>query len=262
MSAEIEDDMWKFKIILAGAGAVGKTTLMNRFVRGTFAGEYKATIGVDILTKEIIYNKENKTHQIKLQIWDIAGQELFRSFRKRFFSNARGCLLIFDLTVPQTLKELHTWVSDIYEIAGSIPIILIGNKVDLTINNLQRLYVKNGTFSTGINGTNVNGVGSAYPLGWRDASNREGNLAMTQRSIFLNTSGYVMVEHQGEDDGDGARPHAGPSPAARVRPASAETDQPLGALRWHPRREGRPGGGRPGVGATDRARSRAGTDVA
>lgn len=85
------------------------------------------------------------------------------------------------------LDQAHNWM---------------GNKVDLTINNLQRLYVKNGTFSTGINGTNVNGVGSAYPLGWRDASNREGNLAMTQRSIFLNTSGYVMVENQGEDDGD------------------------------------------------------------
>ncbi|MFX0087048.1 MAG: Rab family GTPase [Candidatus Hodarchaeota archaeon] len=131
MSAEIEDGVWKFKIILAGAGAVGKTTLMNRFVSGPFAGEYKATIGVDILSKELILNKEDKTHLIKLQIWDIAGQELFRAFRKRFFSNARGCLLIFDLTVPQTLNDLHTWVSDIYEIAGSIPIVLIGNKVDL-----------------------------------------------------------------------------------------------------------------------------------
>lgn len=131
MTAEIEDDIWKFKIILAGAGAVGKTTLMNQFVRGSFSGEYKATIGVDILSKEITLNRE-RIHKIKLQIWDIAGQELFRSFRKRFFSNSRGVLLIFDLTVPQSLNDLHTWIDDIYEIAGSIPIVLIGNKVDLT----------------------------------------------------------------------------------------------------------------------------------
>jgi small GTP-binding protein len=131
MTTEIDNDIWKFKIILAGAGAVGKTTLMNRFVRGSFASEYKATIGVDILTKEITYNDQNKNQLIKLQIWDIAGQELFRSFRKRFFSNARGVLLVFDLTVIQTLSELSSWVSDIYEIAGKIPIVLIGNKVDL-----------------------------------------------------------------------------------------------------------------------------------
>ncbi len=164
MSVEIEDGVWKFKVILAGAGAVGKTTLMNRFVSGTFAGEYKATIGVDILSKEVILNKKDKTHLIKLQVWDIAGQELFRAFRKRFFSNARGSLLIFDLTVPETLNELHTWISDIYEIAGSIPIVLIGNKVDLkelrtvstesidsfqTVNNIPYYFLTSAL--TGIN---------------------------------------------------------------------------------------------------------------
>ena len=82
------------------------------------------------------------------------------------------------------LDQAHNWV---------------GNKVDISINNLQRLYVKNGTFSAGINGTNINGVGAAHPLGWSDESNREGNEDMTQRTTFLNTSGYVTVENQGED---------------------------------------------------------------
>ena len=131
MSTETENSVWKFKIILAGAGAVGKTTLMNNFVKGTFSGEYKATLGVDILTKELTYKNQNKNHFIKLQIWDLAGQELYRSFRKRFFASARGVLLVFDLTLPQTLPELHDWDSDIYKITGKVPIVLIGNKVDL-----------------------------------------------------------------------------------------------------------------------------------
>ncbi|MFW9903433.1 MAG: Rab family GTPase [Candidatus Thorarchaeota archaeon] len=117
----------KFKIILAGDGAVGKTSLINRFVTGTFTGDYKATIGVAISSKQVTAND----HEVNLQIWDIAGQTLFRQFRRKFYTKARAALLVFDLTVPKSLDNLHLWITDIEEITGKIPFVLIGNKADL-----------------------------------------------------------------------------------------------------------------------------------
>ncbi|MFX1507310.1 MAG: Rab family GTPase [Promethearchaeota archaeon] len=132
MTIEIENDIWCFKIIIAGEASVGKTTLINQYIAGKFTGEYKATIGVDIFTKEVTMKKDNKDHIIKLLVWDIAGQTLFRNFRKRFFANSRGGFLVFDLTVPNSLDRLHTWIEDIQEaVSEDIPLLLIGNKMDL-----------------------------------------------------------------------------------------------------------------------------------
>jgi len=117
----------KYKIVLTGDGAVGKTSLINRFVTGSFTGDYKATIGVAITSKSLVVQDQ----EIYLQIWDIAGQTLFRQFRKKFYTKAKGALLIFDLTVPKSLDNLYSWIEDIQDITGEIPFVLIGNKVDL-----------------------------------------------------------------------------------------------------------------------------------
>jgi small GTP-binding protein len=127
-SDEEEESQYKFKIILAGEGAVGKTTLINRFVHGQFKSDYKATIGVAITSKRLIQDQQD----ISLQIWDIAGQTLFRSIRTKFFSNARGALLVYDITIQETLESLHGWIKDIESVTGRIPFVLIGNKSDLS----------------------------------------------------------------------------------------------------------------------------------
>ncbi|MHA2246732.1 MAG: Rab family GTPase [Candidatus Hodarchaeales archaeon] len=120
----------KYKIILAGDGDVGKTSLINRFVTGAFTGDYKATIGVAITSKSLVV--KDHAGEVNLQIWDIAGQTLFREFRKKFYTKAQGALLVFDLTVPKSLDNLHlSWIKDIHQITGEIPFVLIGNKVDL-----------------------------------------------------------------------------------------------------------------------------------
>jgi len=117
-----------YKIILAGDEGVGKTSLINRFVKGIFSDEYKATIGVNIYTKQLFIDNS----EANLQIWDVAGQTSFRQFRQRFFSGARGAFIVLDLTVPKSLENLHTsWLEDIQNNAGDIPLILIGNKIDL-----------------------------------------------------------------------------------------------------------------------------------
>ena len=69
--------------------------------------------------------------EVNLQIWGIAGQALFRTFRTKFFTQATGAILVFDITVPNTLDRLNNWIEDIYQITGEIPLVLLGNKVDL-----------------------------------------------------------------------------------------------------------------------------------
>lgn len=132
MTIQVEDDVWCFKIIIAGEASVGKTTLINQYIAGKFTTEYKATIGVDIFSKEVVLKKDDKDHIVKLLVWDVAGQTLFRNFRKRFFTNSRAGFLVFDLTVPNSLDRLNSWIQDIHEAVGdTIPLFLIGNKLDL-----------------------------------------------------------------------------------------------------------------------------------
>lgn len=150
------------KIILAGEGAVGKTTLINRFITGAFSGDYKATIGVTIFSKDLVVDSQ----EVSLQIWDIAGQQLFRDFRMKFFSKAQGAILVFDITVPKTLDSLHTWIDDIHNVTGEIPLILLGNKIDLS--NLRAItteeiiqflehhpYIGSHFLTSALNGQNV-----------------------------------------------------------------------------------------------------------
>ena len=118
-----------FKVIIIGPGAVGKTSLLYRFVENQFSFRYKMTIGADFLSKVIDYKPETK---IKMQIWDIGGQERYRFLRSSFFDGANGAMIVFDLSRWHTFEELETWVADLYEFAGKqTPFVLIGNKVDL-----------------------------------------------------------------------------------------------------------------------------------
>ncbi len=117
-----------FKIMLIGPAAVGKTSLLHRFVKNSFAEKYMLSIGVEFLSKEIKIDKK----QVSLQIWDVAGGENFSFLRKTYYKRASGALLLFDLTREETFKEMDAWLSEFYEIIGEgVPFILIGNKADL-----------------------------------------------------------------------------------------------------------------------------------
>lgn len=121
------DPFYEFKIILVGDPAVGKTSLILRFVEDRFDKEYKASIGVDIMSKTI--NIEDKV--ARLVIWDIASQEKFKRFRSSFYQQANGILVVFDLTRQETLEGVDDWVQEVREHTDSIEMVLIGNKSDL-----------------------------------------------------------------------------------------------------------------------------------
>ncbi|TFG02276.1 MAG: GTP-binding protein [Promethearchaeota archaeon] len=120
---------FKLKVLLTGAAAVGKTSLVQRFIKNRFAANYKLTVGVDILTKDV----EFRSGEIAtLSIWDIGGQQRFEFIRSTFYKGAAGALLVFDLTREQTYTETRKWLTEIRQFAGeNIPFVFIGNKLDL-----------------------------------------------------------------------------------------------------------------------------------
>ena len=116
------------KILTAGEGGVGKTTLLHRFVEGQFSAETQMTIGVEFFLKET----EIDGQQCTLQLWDFGGQERFRFLLESYVLGAKGALLMFDLTRPFTLNNLEQWVHLVRKNDPKLPIIFLGTKNDLT----------------------------------------------------------------------------------------------------------------------------------
>ncbi|ROT68938.1 WSSV receptor Rab7 [Penaeus vannamei] len=120
------------KVIILGDSGVGKTSLMNQFVNKKFSNQYKATIGADFLTKEVMVDDRLVT----MQIWDTAGQERFQSLGVAFYRGADCCVLVYDVTSPNTFKSLDSW-RDEFLIQASprdpdhFPFVVLGNKIDL-----------------------------------------------------------------------------------------------------------------------------------
>jgi small GTP-binding protein len=121
----------KFKIIVAGAKGVGKTSLIRRFCTGKFDISTLSTIGVDFETKEVVLDND----VILFNIWDFAGEEKFRILFPSYVSGASGALVLYDITNRDSLDDLVNWI----EIIESVPdhpntLFLIGTKLDLEEN--------------------------------------------------------------------------------------------------------------------------------
>uniref|UniRef100_A0A453F848 GTP-binding protein n=1 Tax=Aegilops tauschii subsp. strangulata TaxID=200361 RepID=A0A453F848_AEGTS len=84
---------------------VGKTSLMNQYVHNKFSQQYKATIGADFVTKEVLI----EDRLVTLQIWDTAGQERFQSLGVAFYRGADCCVLVYDVNVNKSFDTLNTW---------------------------------------------------------------------------------------------------------------------------------------------------------
>lgn len=123
-----------FKIMVIGEGAVGKTTLVNRYVTGTFERDYKTTIGSQFAVKlaHISPPETDYAIGIKQQAWDVAGQARFKAVRKMYYSGAAGVIVVFDVTRRRSFTELSKWIQEADESIGiRVPMIVVGNKTDL-----------------------------------------------------------------------------------------------------------------------------------
>lgn len=117
-----------FKYIIIGDTGVGKSCLLLQFTDRRFQPVHDLTIGVEFGARMITIDGK----QIKLQIWDTAGQESFRSITRSYYRGAAGALLVYDITRRETFTQLEKWLTEARENASeNMVIMLIGNKVDL-----------------------------------------------------------------------------------------------------------------------------------
>jgi small GTP-binding protein len=131
----------KLKICLIGEGAVGKTSLVRRFVLDEFDDRYLQTIGTKVSKKEVTIALPQNGHRmhVDMTVWDIMGQKGFRDLLKEsYFYGAQGVLAVSDLTRPATLAELGGWIEGVYSVTGKIPIQILANKLDLVEDAASR----------------------------------------------------------------------------------------------------------------------------
>jgi small GTP-binding protein len=124
----------KSKICLVGEKAVGKTSLIRRYVLNMFDEQYVTTIGTRVSKKEarVFLPERDLLVDADLQIWDIMGEKGFRELLKEaYFYGANGILAVADLTRRKTLDDLDDWIDGVEQIVGKVPLLIAVNKSDL-----------------------------------------------------------------------------------------------------------------------------------
>ena len=119
-----------FKIILIGNSGVGKSSILQRYIQKVFDDNYSCTIGVDFFMKSLNIGEKS----IKLQLWDTAGTEKFRSITTGYYRGANAAFVVFDLTSKKSFNALNEWIQNYYKYSNPDSeknVVLIGNKSDL-----------------------------------------------------------------------------------------------------------------------------------
>lgn len=107
---------------------VGKSNLLSRYTYGRFNPEHEITIGCEFMAKNVVINERN----IRVQIWDTAGQEAFRSITRSYYKNSTCAFIVYDITNKQSFLNVSSWLNECREMCyKEILICLVGNKTDL-----------------------------------------------------------------------------------------------------------------------------------
>ena len=118
-----------FKYIIIGDAAVGKSNLLLRFAQDDFKSEYQLTIGVEFGAKNIDVNNK----KIRLQIWDTAGQENYRSITRAYYKNSACAIVVYDISNRESFEHIEGWIEDcLAQSPKTVFMVLVGNKSDLT----------------------------------------------------------------------------------------------------------------------------------
>ena len=118
-----------YKVCIVGDSEVGKTTLVNQYLKRRFVADAQRTIGSNFFVQYVKIS--NVKNLLTLQIWDLAGQPRFKWVRYAFYKGARGIVYAFDLTRRKTLDNLLDWKEEVESKIGVVPNIFVGNKSDL-----------------------------------------------------------------------------------------------------------------------------------
>ena len=120
-----------FKILLIGDLGVGKSCVILRYVEGDFPGNIMSSIGVDFKTKQIEFDD----HSIKMQIWDTAGHEKFRTITTSYYKSAQAIIILYDITQKSSFDHIRNWITEIDKFGKQgVLKVIVGNKLDLENN--------------------------------------------------------------------------------------------------------------------------------
>ncbi len=124
-----------FKICVLGDGAVGKTSLIKKFTKGTFEMDYIKTIGAQFSR----FNTKIDEDVINLIFWDISGQDDFNFLQPLFYKESKACIIVYSLEENdlgnESFKHIENWHNELKKYCGNIPVVLFANKVDLIEEN-------------------------------------------------------------------------------------------------------------------------------
>ena len=119
---------YKVKLIIVGDSGVGKTNLITRFASDKFEKNSKATIGVEFIYKTLKINKDI----FKIEMWDTAGEERYKSITTAYYKGAKGAIIVYDITSEQSFNNIETWIHEVKgKSSNNLQILIIGNKSDL-----------------------------------------------------------------------------------------------------------------------------------
>lgn len=133
----METNLPMFKLILVGDGGVGKTTFVKRHLTGEFEKKYIATLGVEVHPLKFYTNRG----PIVFNIWDTAGQEKFGGLRDGYYIQGQAAIVMFDVTSRITYMNVPNWHRDLIRVCDNIPIVLVGNKVDIKDRKVKPKHI-------------------------------------------------------------------------------------------------------------------------
>ena len=121
--------VFRFKFIIVGDYEVGKTSIVRRFVDDKFSKDYRATLGLNILTHSL----EFMDNEVSIALWDVGAQDFFKRFRRTYYTGAQAAFIVFDLTNRQSYENVKKWNQELIGYIDNIdmPIVVVGNKSDL-----------------------------------------------------------------------------------------------------------------------------------
>jgi len=166
-----ENQEYVYKVLVVGDLACGKTSFIHRYVNHTFSTTYRATIGVDFALKNLHFDSKTA---IRLQLWDIAGQERFGHMTRVYYKEAVGAMIVFDVTREKTFTGVSKWKVDIDENLQNIPVVLLANKCDLATTPIDKEMMDRFCKENGF-------------IGWFETSAKE--------NINVEEAGRFLVEH-------------------------------------------------------------------
>ncbi len=127
-----------FKLIIIGDGGTGKSSFVKRYITGLYTNNSRITIGSEFYQKDLLLDDKH----VRIYIMDFGGEERFRTIIKPYFKDATGGLLLYDIARHLSKHAIESWLSDVWQIAGRIPILLVGAKAD--IGNERKVSSKIG----------------------------------------------------------------------------------------------------------------------